>query len=377
MKITIDATYILNNKTGIGYYTEGLINSLIQYDKTNDYTLFYNCLKPQKYRIPANLPQNFKNKFFKIPRRYLMKLWNLNIFPNTFILGNPDIFICTGLHIPCNLKSKKLSIVYDLSFLVDDFTYTLDQKKKLDALIKKILDVSNFIITTSINTKNDLIKFYQYPQNKIEVVYGALINMPNIDNLKNSENIQITNILNNEKITINNFNYFLFVGSLEKRKNLSIIIKAVKLLNDKSNTKFIFAGKPDNDYENLKKLIFQYNLTNKFIFTGYIDNQTKWRLYKNCCAVLYPSVYEGFGYPILEAYYFNKPIITTRCGSIPELAGETSLYIEFDKPEQLSIIIQKFIENQITINYTEIKSQLSKFNWRLSISKFLEIYNKL
>ena len=377
-KITIDATYTLAQKTGIGYFVEGLICGLKKTNSADNFSLFYNCIFPEKYGVSTPLQKNFKNFVLRIPRRFLMRLWNSNWFPNNLFLPNSDIFVCAGLHLPNNLKSKIVSFIYDVSFKIDDFTYSLQEKNKIDFLIKKILKNSDLIFTCSESTKKDLIKYYNYPECKIEVLYGSLT-----ENEVNKNNLTLTKEFAS-RISEKHFletglktdfsektNYFLFIGAVEKRKNLGIICDALK------NFEIIIAGKKANDFTDLFKKITDYGLTRHFIFTGYITDMEKYTLLNNCMCVLYPSVYEGFGYPVLESFYFNKPLITTQRGSIPELAGDAAFYIDPSNPEDLfekMILIyknkncpEKFFTSK------KFKSQIEKFSWEKSALKFIDI----
>ncbi|MBP7654874.1 glycosyltransferase family 4 protein, partial [Candidatus Dependentiae bacterium] len=373
---TIDATYTLSEKTGIGYFIDGLISGLKKTDKVNNYNLFYNCIFPGKYGIKNSTIKNFKNYILRIPRRWLIKIWGLNFLSANYLLPATDIFVCTGLHIPSNIKSKIISIIYDISFKTDDITYSSHEKKTLDTLIKKILVKSDLILTSSVSTKNDLIKYYGYPENKIEILYGALseinvnINQLTLDSgfaekisKKNYYETGISNIF--EK----NTDFFLFIGSIEKRKNLGIICEALKSIKNTCEFKIVIAGKKSNDFNNIIEKIKDYGLTDKFIFTGYIHDQEKYVLLKNCLAVLYPSIYEGFGYPALESYYFEKPLITTKNGSIPEIAGDAAFYIDHDNPSQLLKTMLLIYNNRNTsefIDKDKFKSQLKKFSWEKS-----------
>ncbi|HPG29152.1 MAG TPA: glycosyltransferase family 1 protein [bacterium] len=386
LKFTIDATYTLAQKTGIGYFVEGLIAGLKKINSTDDFSLFYNCIFPEKYGVISPSQNNFKNHILRIPRRFLMNFWNSNWFPNDLFLPKSDVFVCTGLHLPNNLKSKIVSIIYDVSFKIDDFTYSMREKNQIDSLIKKILKNSDFIFTCSESTKTDLIKYYDYPESKIGILYGSLTEIDvNKNNLTLTEEFVCRISEKNFSETglktgfSKNTNYFLFIGAIEKRKNLGIICEALKnrgLDLNGDNFKIIIAGKKSNDFKDFFQKITDYGLTDKFIFTGYVSEIEKYTLLNNCLGTLYPSVYEGFGYPVLESFYFSKPVITTRRGSIPELAGEAAFYIEPFNPEDLLEKMTLIYKNKNCLEKIfpskKFNSQLEKFSWEKSALKFIE-----
>jgi glycosyltransferase involved in cell wall biosynthesis len=361
-KICIDTTYTLSNKTGIGAYIQQLIESLLEYNTEFQFNLFYNVILKHKY-IFFNESDKVKNIFFRFPRRWLTKLWESNFMFNDIIFGNPDLFVCTGVHCPKILKSKMVSFIYDLSFLIDDITYSKIEKDDLNKKIKKILDNSEYVAATSISTKNDIIKFYGFPENKIEVIYGSL---PKIIFFEND------NILKNYGLKKNN--YFLCVGTLEKRKNYILICKALRKLKNE-NIKIVIAGKYGNDYENILNYKEKYNLNNLKL-VGYITENEKWNLYRNCQAVLYPSIYEGFGFPVLEAYHFLKPIITTDNGSIRELAGDIAEYVGIDDSDKLGELLIEYSSNMKTVKTEKINFQMKKFSWKKSAYQFFDLLKK-
>ena len=370
LKVTIDGTYCLAGKTGIGEYVYNLISAINNYGNPDiSYRFFYNCILKKKYDIPHPFKPAYKNIFAPLPRRWLDKLWNSSI-PADFMLGFPDLFINTGLHIPLKINARVISIIYDLSFLIDDVTYSTDEKKNLDYKIKKILKVSDIILTCSESTKKDIIKFYSYPVNKIHTIYGALSeNMPGGEEIGNQVvSSRLSDIFEKAGLDLKNkesLPFFLFVGTIEKRKNLNILPDAVKLLN--RDFKIIIAGKKGNAYPELTEKIKRMGLTGSFIFTDYISGNEKWFLYQNCSAVLYPSIYEGFGFPALEALYFGKPIITTRKGSIPEIAGNCAIYIEPDDYKSLAEKMDLIVKNKYHIPSNAIKEQLEFFSWKKNI----------
>ncbi len=374
LKITIDGTYSLAGKTGIGEYVKLFLINLQKYSIfPYNYQFFYNCIFPSKYQFAELTKYGNKKIFFRLPRRWLMKMWNLP-YCMDFTIGRPDIFVCTGLHTPRKLKAETFSFIYDISFLIDDVTYSKDEKKALNNNIQKIIDTSKHIIATSESTKKDLINYYKIPADNISVIYGALGEIPEIN-----EDLDFINVLQDElaaffynsksKNKNKKINFFLFVGTIEKRKNLIILPEAVK--NFKEEYKVIIVGKKGNAYVELLKKIEDTGTQDKFIFTGYISDEVKYFLYKNCLAVLYPSIYEGFGFPALEAFNFNKYIITTRNGSIPEIAGDCGLYIKTNDAKELSEKMQTvFYSEGKNITGGSFASQLKKFSWKKSIVEF-------
>jgi len=397
-KITIDLTYTLTQKTGIGAFAYYFAKSLI-FSATNSinqhifYYLFYNCIKPERYDYlfkNEQLLTNCKNIFFRTPRRFLNLLWTQDFINTDFILKKPDIFLTTGLHCPNALKAQQISIIYDVSFMVDDITYNQVEKKKLYLLIEKLIKKSRHIITTSKSTAIDLQNFFGCSADKISVIYGGL---PEIPEIFRSQNIsdELINNLSAANTRLYNFTisketlqkikenkYLLFVGAIERRKNISLILKALNHLKTNGlKIPLLLVGKPANDFENILKLTDAYNLKDQILFAGYVSDIDKYILYNNCLIVLYPSIYEGFGFPILEAFYFDKPLITTKVGSIPELAADLAFYISKDNYLELAETINKILTTEMETTYKAKRAEhLKKFDWQKTADKTFEIIEK-
>lgn len=230
------------------------------------------------------------------------------------------------------------------------------------------------IIAVSENTKKDLVELYNVCSDRISVIYEGASN--------NSSKFEILNLKSNLNDKILNYKpYLLFVGRLEKRKNVEGIIEAFKILKEKYNIphKLVLAGKPGFGYEGIMYQVSRIKYKDDIIFTGFVSEEEKWQLLKNANAFLFPTFYEGFGLPILEAQNLGVPVVTSNISSLPEVGGESVLYANPNRPEEIAEAAFRLISNQnirddiIKKGYENIK----RFDWEKcasEIARIIQIY---
>jgi len=312
MKIAIDISQIAHQGTGVAKYTKGLIEALLKYDKKNKYLFFFSSLRQKLDKnIDSKIKERHSLKKFFLPPTILEFLWNrLHIFPIDNFVGENDL-VLTSDWTESPSKSKKITVIHDLVFL--KFPETLNNKiiavqKRRLAWVKK---ESALIITDSFATKNDVIELLKIPEDKIKVIYPAveIINPADTEIKKTLKKYQIKKP------------FILTVGKIEPRKNLKRLINAFKKtkLND---AHLIIVGPkgwnssnfqlPTSNFQNIK-------------FLGFIPDKDLYSLYSSALFFIYPSIYEGFGYPVVEAMKIGCPVATSNTSSLKEIAENVAL----------------------------------------------------
>lgn len=280
-KLFIDISFIYNNKTGIGQYTDVLISNL-----PKELTLKYFNLKlPQKLKFKSIFLVLWQNSFIYL--KTLIEKPKTIIFPAFFMpyFKIKKTKYCTVIHDLCHLRKNEMSKYFK-------FIYNL----ATDISIKK----ADIIITVSKTIKQELIEKFNINPDRIKVVYNSI-----------GQHFLDTNIDNNilQKYNLEKGKYILSVATLNKRKNIPELIKAFESISEKNPTlKLVLVGGMGN--EQREKLTQHKNI----IFTGYIADEELPILYKNAIFYVFPSLYEGFGIPLIEAQYCNCPVI---CSDIP------------------------------------------------------------
>ncbi len=285
--------------------------------------------------------------------------------PLTFPKINKDKIIhCTNqnLVIPLLWKKRKCIVtVHDLIPLTK-VEQNNTSKKFLFLFIKKALRKATHIIADSHHTKKDIIKFIGYPEEKITVIPLGI-----------DPNEFFDKKIKREKNTI------LYVGSEHKRKNIELIIKAIALLaKEMPDFRFVKVGKAQDKVmrEKLKNLVTELNIEKNVIWKDYVENLAD--EYNKATVFVFPSLYEGFGFPVLEAMACGCPVICSNKTSLPELAGDAALYINGEDEKELANAIKNVLKNKTLQENLQKKGmkQAKKFTWEKCGEETVRIYEK-
>lgn len=372
MKIAIDASRAVNERAGIGRYTLELIKKLIEIDKDNQYLLFFSFMRSSIYKKKIIKEfQKYKNveiKIFKIPGNLKEKVWGWKVSWFKRFLKGVDVYYAPSfLEVNLGLNLPQVVTIYDLT----PFLFPEHLGKKLSDFFnlrtKQACEKAAKIIVISESTKNDLQKTLKVPESKLKVIYPGL-------NLLSTPSEKLPAGLKPKL-------YILTVGTLEPRKNLIGLFKAYVLLPPRIQRKYplaIVGAKGWNTgetFEVYKKL----KLEGKVKFLGYVSDAILANLYHHAAIFVYPSLYEGFGFPVLEALSYGIPVVTSNISSLPEVIGKAGLLVNPQDPKEITSAMQKLLEHK---NERErlsrlSKAQAAKFNWQISAKQTLKIFDEL
>lgn len=318
------------------------LNSQLIHQKGDDY-----FCEIQGKIVPENI---FKTtSIYNLPSYYSIAKYLFKIFKQELIINPPspiDIFHST-CPLPIQIKgAKKITTIHDLIPLkLPDIT--LDQKKYYYELIKKNLKTSDLIIAVSEHTKQDIVKLFNYNPENIIVTHEPLASAP-----KFRGDLQLTNFL--EKFNLKPKDYLLFVGSIEPKKNLTRLLDAYQMLQ--SPPPLVIVGKWGWLYEDIIKKAEKFP-KNQVIFIDYVSKYELQCFYQGAYAFIFPSLYEGFGLPPLEAMSYGCPIITSTLSSLPEVCGESALYVNPYEVDDIADKLQQILDDQHLRNQLAFKAQ--------------------
>lgn len=363
------------NLTGIGWYANKTVESIVNYDKQNNIFCLHNFLYFIKHKDQLNKfkSKNLKNGFYILPDNVIEKLWKLNLFSLSNKFKGIDILHCpwNNLEIPNVSYAKIVLTIYDLTFITHQGLHlknNIDLYKNLRNNVKK----ADLIISISENTKKDIVNVFGTDSNKIKTVYLA-------SRFKDTDSIGLNgfDILN--KYNIEKDNYILYVGTIEPRKNILNLVIAYKILRKKHKDlpKLVLVGQLGWKYEEILKEI---NNNKNIILAGYVEEKFLPIFYRNALFFIYPALYEGFGLPPLEAMTFGCPVITSNISSLPEVVGDSALLL--DDSKDVSELVEKM--NQFLCS-SEVRNVYSKkslsrselFSWEKSTKNLLELYKQI
>ena len=381
-RIGIDISTLLNHgpDIGAGRYIINLVRNLLEIDNKNTYVLTGRYTSTEYLEIAYNLKKDFENnkielKFYRTPQKKL-DLWNRLKFPPLEFLGfKADILHCPDYLIPPTLNKNIVLTIHDLAFLrFPDFNFDWFIKKYTGE-VKKNAQISKKIIADSKNTKNDIVRFFKIDPAKIEVVYLAA------DNLfkKLLEKEKDISVLKKYKI---DKKYILSVGTIEPRKNFITLIEAFNLIKHNINNfdyKLVIAGqtgwKSEATYEKREKSPYKEDI----LFIGRVPDQDLVQIYNQAELFVYPSLFEGFGLPPLEAMSCGLPVIASRTSSLKEVVGDAGILISPGDNIELQKQILYVLKNEEIKEELKGKSlvQSKKFSWVDTAGRTLDIYNRI
>lgn len=339
MNIGFDAKRAFLNQSGLGNYSRTLIYSLLEYYPHIHLSLFTTSKKNDGF---SNSISEQKNISIIEPKKFLDRKVNFKwrSYGIVSLLSRNKIDVYHGLsnELPFNVskfKGKKIVTIHDLIFLRYPKLYPLFDRTIYNKKIKRACKNADVIIATSEQTKNDILQFYSIKPQKIKVIYQSC----NTVFYKEISPDQIENIRSKYKLPEK---YLLYVGTIEERKNLLVILKALTIVK---NIPLVVIGKKKSYFKKIQEFIVAGNLEKRVLFLENIPNEELPIIYKNAEIFIYPSLFEGFGIPIIEALTSKVPVITTQDGCFSEAGGTGSIYIEPTNDEQLAEEIKKLLSS--------------------------------
>jgi len=346
MKIGIDISMLVYQGSGVATYTYNLVKNLLQIDENNEYYLVYSSLRRPKsiskildeYRLLGARVVDLH-----IPPRGLNFIWNkMHLIPVEWFTGKLDVYHSSDfLRPPLLTGTRGVTTIHDLTWKKYPQFHTRDIIEGHARKLQKTIKFGDSIIVDSKKTLEDLNKYYKNIKNEVHLIPLGV-----------EEKFFIKHDIKNISGRINKYGvakpYILYVGAIEPRKNLIVLIRAFAMIQAKyPDMNLVLAGragwKNEEVYEEVKKL----NLFEKVIFTGYVKDEDLPYLYQGAEVFVYPSLYEGFGLPPLESLASGTPTIAYNSPSISDnfvesidpvkLAGEIDLKMKRGNESKMKI----------------------------------------
>ena len=364
MKIGINGRFLVAKQTGVQRAAYNLVKTLVEVDQENQYVLFTGRSQLNNSDwdggnvkvVASNLQggENFKNHYWEqitLPR--LCRKYNIDI-----------------LHSPANMaplfyRGKSIVHIHDLCFVVNPQWYSFPFHTVYNLIVPRLARRATKVITNSNNSRNDLLQFCKVDADKVSLIYWA------VD----------THFLTGEKQPptkeLQAGQYILYVGSLEPRKNISTLVKAFEQLRSADSTlkpKLVLIGGESPLFADMRVKIQKFH--DDVIFKGFVDDEELKDYYRGAAVVAYPSLYEGFGLPPLEAMASAVPVVTSNTSSLPEVVGDAALMVDPYDVDELASTLARVLKD------ADLREDLSRrglervkrFNWYRVARNILGIY---
>lgn len=362
MKIGIDVTPMFRQRGGVGWYTYHLITFLAHIDKKNTYVLY--CEPSSRVSDDFSITQpNFS--IVKVSK------WNMR---SQARYDHIELFHGTNYKLPAYGKCGSVVTVHDLA--LERFPHHSRKffgQRWASWKSQKTFTRADRIIAVSQHTAQDLHAYYKIPSEKIDVVYHG-------SSFGSSHAHNVTGTLSNlsHVYGLGESAYILHVGGGEPRKNISTLLEAYAMLGDlRSHYKLLLVGAMGPWKEQIMRQVKQLQLQDSVIAADYVTYEELQVLYQNAALFVYPSLYEGFGIPPLEAMSSGVPVITSNTSSLPEIVGDAAVMIDPMCPQDFMTSIAIALTN-VEFRKELIKKGLArakKFSWEQAARDTLAIYN--
>ncbi len=384
MKIGIDARLIpYEQKEGMAYYAFHLIDNLLKNDSTNKYVFFYSLFLQgnQKFVFDLKGVKNAQNKIFWIPGKILDFFWTqVNFPPIDLLLGKLDLFHTLAptstppyFYLPPQIKGKKIITIHDIFPLQfpeeSKKIYNISEYKRA---LENVVKNADAVISVSKSAQKDLMEFTSIPQHKTYVVYSGVSD----DFYKITQADKINSVLNKYRIT---GKYLLNISNLDYRKNVINLIKAFYLFRKSHNFKLVIAGNKGNVTSEVFATINKLDLSKDIVYLGYVDQEDLVVLLSAAELFVFPSFYEGFGFPNLEAMKCAVPVVSYNVAPIKEIVEDAALLVNPYDPKEMSMAMAAIVTDERLrddlINKGKKRAQL--FSWDKTARDTLAVYKKV
>ena len=374
MKIAINCAFFQPRGGGIKEYIQNLVENLSRLDKENEYVLY--VLDDYYDYAREHLKTEFRIKRVPFKGSGLFNVIYRSVFERFFWAKEEkrekwDIFHSPFFHSPIPKKAKLLLTVHDMRFFRYPETYTFLRYQFLKRAVKKSIEKADKIISISQFTKDEIHEAYGTSLHKITVVHEAI----------NPEHFTEQTISKEDKTKVKDLighQFILTVGHLEPRKNYDRLIEAFQEIKSRlyNGTKLVIIGKKGHNFDSTIRKI---KADSDIIFLNFVSQQLLNWLYKNAQLFVFPSFYEGFGFPPLEAGMHGTISAVSNISSIPEVCGKAALYFNpTNVDEMATVIYEGMIDDTKRSELKEaMKIQLQKFSWDKNAKETLEIYQLL
>jgi glycosyltransferase involved in cell wall biosynthesis len=372
MRIGIDARIMLDQLTGAGRYLYNLLRELGEIDSKNQYTVFVKSNLAVDHPIHHLSRENFR---FKVVPAKIATVSQQISMPFRLVGQRLNLYHYPFIDIPILQPFKSIVTVYDLNPFIDEHYF------KKNSTIKRFLGgVMTYmsliramkIVTISNSTKNDISSYFRIPEKKIHVTYlGVDSSYRPLSDKKKIEDYRLKLGVNKE--------FLLYVGNSRPHKNVFRLIEAFILAKCKYklDVDLVLSGPITACSASLIEFLKNEPMAHSVHFTGYIQEEEMPLLYCSAMALLFPSLYEGFGLPVLEAFACGLPVITSNTSSMAEIANGTALLVNPFDVQEMAYAIKNVVctkELRLTLQESGLK-RAKDFSWKKMAEQTLDIYS--
>ncbi len=369
MTIYLDVSAAVHRRAGIGRYTQGLTVALLAADSENEYLAFYN--RPSEAQITPPL-----ERMPRLTMPFSDKLWRLYVLlaqlarvPQDHLFPGTDLFFATDHLLPRFRRIRSVFILYDLTFRLYPQTHSLWNRWFLTLMLPRFLCQADAVIAISESTRQDAARLYGVDAARIRVVY------PGIDVYFQPVPAEDTLVVRCKYHLPERF--ILSVGTIEPRKNYTTLLEAYRLIKGRQGELgLVIAGKKGWLYNEFFQKLRDLGLAGEVSLLGFVADDDLPALYSAADLFVFPSLYEGFGLPVLEAMACGTPVVCSNTSSLPEVAGDAALLVPPADVRALAEAMERVLTDEHL--WARMGSRglerAGGFRWERAAARTIEVY---
>lgn len=374
MRIGIDYTAAINQSAGIGRFVRNLVEAVTEVDHRNEYVLLYAAPNPGCTADPPSAA-NVSTRALRFRERFMAALWHrLEVpLPVEIVTGPLDIFHSPDFVLPPVRRAVRLITIHDLAFLTYPECAPERLRTYLEHAVPRSAARADYIITDSENTRNDVICLLDRDPDKVFVVPGGVDPM-----FRPASAEVVAEVREQYNLTQP---YVLAVGVIEPRKNYPRLIEAFCRLRTQTGLpcQLVIAGGAGWLSEETLRRAGQSPYPSDVRFVGYVPDWQLAALYTGAEVFAYPSLYEGFGLPVLEAMACGTPVVCANTSSLPEFATDAALLVPPEDPHAIADALETACTNppeRQRLREAGIR-RVQDYTWRKSAERLVRIYERV
>jgi glycosyltransferase involved in cell wall biosynthesis len=370
MRIVLDLTPTVQHHAGLGRYAEELARALVALKSGDEVRLFYT---DPRGRTPAPPLDTLPRQAMRCPN----KPWRLSVLLSSYthipmdpILGGGDIFHATDHLLPSLHRTRSVFTLHDLAFLTYPETHLPLNRWFLRLMMPRFLRRASSVICVSHHTKEEAVCFYGLDESKVQVIHEGV--NPRFQPVQNPETLAAVR----SRYGLPE-RFILFVSTIEPRKNLVTLWEAYRLLRSEGRPeRLVVVGRQGWLYQATLLRLRELGLEGQVLFLGYVADEDLPALYSLATCFAFPSLYEGFGLPPLEAMASGCPVVCSNAASLPEICGEAALLVPPTDVAALTSALRRVLDDQALRGHLRDLGlrQAARFTWQGAAQRTLEVY---
>jgi glycosyltransferase involved in cell wall biosynthesis len=378
MRIAIDYSAAVNQRAGIGRLVRNQVHALAELDRENDYRLVY--ARPNRGSEPQfPRARNFSRHEVGLRERWMTILWhraNLPL-PADWLSGPVDVYHCPDFVLPPLRHARGILTVHDLAFLMRPDCADARLRTYLEDVVPRSVRRADFVIADSENTRNDLVVLLGVQPSSIAVVPGGV--EQRFEPVTDPERLRRAR----RQLRVGDAPFILAIGVLEPRKNLNRLMDAFLVLKQRAmvskDLKLVLAGGKGWLYDDIFEHHAASPVRDDILMPGFVADELLPSIYSAAEVLAFPSLYEGFGLPILEAMACGTPVVASRASCLPEVAEGAALLVDPTNVEGLSAALQlSLVDADLRTQLVEKgKQRASQYSWRRAAEELLRVYRRV